>query len=138
MMRPLTVTGNGSTLMAAAEPAADVVMTLNDYGFTLSKPLTAGKHIIRVDNAGPQAHELILAKLAPNKTATDLVKWIDKMAGPPPGQPLGGVAGMHTGQHAYIMVDLTPGDYALLCEIPDAKDGKPHVAHGMVKQITVT
>ena len=36
-----------------------------------------------------------------------------------------------------VVVDLTPGEYALLCFVPDAGDGKPHVAHGMVRQVTV-
>ena len=27
--------------------------------------------------------------------------------------------------------------YALICFYPDAKDGKPHVMHGMLKEITV-
>ena len=37
----------------------------------------------------------------------------------------------------FITADFQPGRYALLCFIPDAKDGKPHFVHGMAKEITV-
>jgi len=33
--------------------------------------------------------------------------------------------------------DFAPGNYALVCFIPDSKDGKPHYAHGMTKQFNV-
>jgi hypothetical protein len=36
-----------------------------------------------------------------------------------------------------IEVNLEPGEYGLICFVPDAKDGKPHIAHGMVTQFTV-
>ena len=36
-----------------------------------------------------------------------------------------------------LTASFTPGDYTLLCFVPDAKDGKPHIAHGMVKNFTV-
>jgi hypothetical protein len=32
---------------------------------------------------------------------------------------------------------MTPGNYVMLCFLPDAKDGKPHLDHGMVKEFTV-
>jgi hypothetical protein len=135
MVRPLTVTA--STATSAPEPTADVTVTMSDYSYKFSTPLTAGKHVIRIDNAGPQFHELFLARLAPGKTAGDLATWVDKQVGPPPAEPLGGVAALPAGGHAYIPVDLTPGQYGIFCFEPDAKDGKPHVAHGMMQQITV-
>ena len=65
MARPLTVTaGAGAT---AAEPEADVVMKLVDYDFELSKPIPAGRHTIRIDNAGPQEHEVVIVKLDAGK-----------------------------------------------------------------------
>ena len=45
---------------------------------------------------------------------------------------------MHSGSHAFIELDLKPGSYGLLCFVPDAKDGKPHAAHGMMRVFTVT
>jgi len=135
MVRPLTVTASSGP--DAAAPTADIVMKLSDYTFTPSTPLTAGKHTIRIENAGPQSHELFLVRLAPGKKASDLPAWVAKMEGPPPAIPLGGVPAMSPNMVSYITVDLTPGDYALMCFIPDAKDGKPHFTHGMIQQFHV-
>lgn len=135
MMRPITVAP--ATGAAAAAPVPDVTVKLKDYAFETSKPLTAGKHIIRIENTGPQTHELVLVRLAPGKTVEQLASWVEKMDGPPPGEPLGGVAPIHPGGYGFITVDLTPGEYGFLCFVPDSKDGKPHVAHGMMQQFTV-
>jgi plastocyanin len=138
MVRPITVTpATASNASTTAAPVPDITIKLVDYGFESSKPLTAGKHLIRIENDAAQDHELVLVRLAPGKTVEELAKWIDKMDGPPPGEPLGGLAGIHPGGYGFITADLTPGDYGFLCFIPDAKDGKPHVMHGMVKQFRV-
>jgi hypothetical protein len=135
MVRPLTVTA--STDASAPAPTADIVMTLNDYSFTTSKPITAGKHTIRIENAGTQSHELLLARLAPGKKAQEVPVWAEKPVGPPPAEPIGGVPAIPKGTTAFITADFTPGDYAFVCFLPDAKDGKPHFTHGMVQQIHV-
>lgn len=135
MVRPLTVTA--STDAAAPAPTADIVMTLKDYSFTSSKPLTAGKHIIQIQNSGGQSHELVLARMAPGKKAADLAAWVEKQSGPPPAEPIGGVPAISKGASAYMTADLTPGDYALICFIPDAKDGKAHYTHGMMQDVHV-
>jgi uncharacterized cupredoxin-like copper-binding protein len=45
---------------------------------------------------------------------------------------------MVPGQPAYFTVNVTPGEYALICFLPDHKDGKEHHEHGMIEQITVS
>ena len=118
--------------------AADATIKLVDYDFELSAPLAAGKQTILVENDGPQAHELALLKLAPGKTVADFAAWdAGGMKGPPPAEPIGGVVALDTGTRATFTADLTPGDYGLLCYVPDAKDGRPHLAHGMIKTIKV-
>jgi len=62
--------------VAAPEPKADVTITLADYSFTSSTPLTAGTHTIRVENSGPQLHELTIERLAPGKTVADFQQWV--------------------------------------------------------------
>jgi uncharacterized cupredoxin-like copper-binding protein len=123
--------------VAASTPAADVDLTLDDYTFTLSTPLTAGRHIIRVTNQASQSHEVLIVKLAPGKTAQDVASWVEKQDGPPPGAPMGGTTALAKGVANYVMTDLTPGEYAFLCFIPDAADGKPHVMHGMMQQFSI-
>ncbi len=126
----------------AAEPAAQVVMTLREYDFDLSTPLTAGTHTIRIENTGAQAHEVLLVRLNEGATVQDMVSYVDQMeagtvAGPPPATPMGGVAGMAPGARNWITVTLTPGEYGLLCFVPDAADGKMHTHHGRARQFTI-
>jgi hypothetical protein len=112
-------------------------MTLVDYGFEFSQPLQAGKQTIRVKNAAEQGHEVVLIKLAPGKKAADVLAWMEKMEGPPPGAPIGGTTPMARGEENLITVDLAPGEYGLVCLVPDARTGKPHFVHGMVKDIVI-
>lgn len=135
MMRELTVTP--ATAAAAPAPNADASVTLADYKFTATSPLTSGHHVVRVTNAGPQPHEVVLVKLEPGKTGKDFAQWVNGMKGPPPGALLGGVAAMAPGDTVYFPADLTPGNYAFVCFVPDSKDGKPHVAHGMLQDFVV-
>jgi hypothetical protein len=135
MVRGLKVTAGTGT--AAPEPTSDAAVILTDYAFALQGSLNAGKHTIKVVNKGPQPHELELIRLAPGKTTKDLMAFLDKMDGPPPGNALGGVSGFLPGMTTYTTVDLTPGNYVLVCFFPDVKDGKAHVVHGMIKEFTI-
>jgi len=132
--RPARGAADAATVVV---PAPDVTMVLNDYNYALSRPLTAGKHVLRVRNEASQPHEVFIARLAPGKTVREALAWIEKMDGPPPLEPVGGTAGMGRGVSNDLILDLAPGEYGLFCFVPDAKDGRPHVAHGMVKQVTV-
>ncbi len=135
MMRPLTVIP--ATGARASAPTADVTVSMSDYAWQVSPALTAGKHMIKLENSATQAHEMVLLLLAPGKTSADFLQWFEKQEGPPPAKPMGGISGLAKGDVAYLPVDLPAGEYALLCFLPDVQDGKPHIAHGMVTQLTV-
>jgi hypothetical protein len=137
MMRPIVVAG-AAPAVAAAEPEADVTVTLSDYAFAFSQELTAGTHTIRVENAGPQLHEIAFERLPEGKTIQDFMAWeTGGQKGPPPTVPVGGVVGPDKGSHAFFTITLTPGKYLVLCYVPDENDQKPHVAHGMIQEITI-
>lgn len=137
MAKALTVTPNATA--NNTEPNADITVTLKDYQFEFSQPLTAGKHTLKFVTAPGQPHEFTFFQLMPGKKAEDITKFVEGgMKGPPPAMPLGGVAAMAPGQPSYYEVDLKPGDYAVVCFLEDAKDGKPHFVHGMIQQIKVT
>jgi hypothetical protein len=134
MARPLVVTQGSST---AAMPVADITVKLSDYAFEITGPLTAGRHVVRVEDAGPQMHELVFLKLEPGKTVQQAVAWLEKPEGPPPGSLINGASPMTAGVVNTTTVDLSAGEYGLVCFVSDSKDGKPHIVHGMIKQITV-
>jgi hypothetical protein len=135
MVKPLRVVP--ATAPSGPKPKADVTVSLLDYNFKLSSPIAPGKRTIRVHNTGPQHHEVQLVQLAPGVSLGEFMKWLEKMEGPPPGKALGGIAGIESGMSEYFSADFAPGNYALICFLPDAKDGKPHFVHGMAQQIEV-
>ena len=135
MIREITVVPVDAA--AGPGPAADARLVLQDYTFTLSPALAAGRRTVKVENGGPQLHEVEFVRLQPGKTAADVLAWFKSKAGPPPGEPFGGTAALQPGAVNLVTANFTRGDYALLCFVPDAGDGRRHVAHGMVAQIRV-
>lgn len=137
MVKAFVVTGPAPTV-AAAEPQADITVTMSDYAFAFSTPLTAGSHTLRVENAGPQLHEVSFERLHDGKTIQDYMAWNQGgQKGPPPSSPAGGVVGPDKGSHAFFSINLTPGKYLVVCYVPDEKDQKSHVEHGMIQEITI-
>src|SRR5919108_4477059 len=130
MVHGFTVTPASTNAMT---PTVDINLSLVDYAFNFDKPLTPGRHTIKVTNPAPQDHEIQLVRLAPGKSAADLQAWTKEMKGPPPGNAVGGTASMEPGTTNYFELDLTPGEYVAICFVPDHKDGKPHYVHGMIR-----
>jgi hypothetical protein len=121
----------------SSAPAPDLTISLVEYGFGPSRALSAGAHRILVRNDGRQSHELELARLLPGKKPADIPAWIEKMEGPPPAHFIGGVSALAAHQVNELSLTLTPGHYVMLCFLPDAKDGKPHIAHGMIRDFVI-
>ena len=136
MVAPLTVTEAAGA--PASLPESDRTLTLVDYAFSFDAPLTSGSQDIRVVNGATQAHEIALFRLVPGKTMEDVMTWGASYEGEPPMIPAGGVPAIRPGQEAVIHVELEPGDYVALCFLPDANDGVPHLAHGMVLPFTIS
>ena len=139
MVKEVAVVSRKGVVQAgkSVAPATDVTMTLDDYDFRLSSPITSATKSIRMVNVAAQTHEAVIVKLNPGVTAQAFLEAVEKPQGPPPGALIGGITGIAKGRTVDIPTNFTPGDYALICFVPDAKDGKPHLAHGMVKQFSV-
>ena len=57
MAHSFVVRANGATAASRTAPESGVIR-LVDYRFSLSAPLTAGRHMIRVENMGAEPHEV--------------------------------------------------------------------------------
>jgi uncharacterized cupredoxin-like copper-binding protein len=136
MIRPLSVTPSDRQV---SESPADLTMNLTNYDFKLSGPVTAGTRVIRVANTADQLHEVVVVRLEPGKTMKDMFGWeMSGRKGPAPGQYVGGMAPLAPGDTGDFSLAFEPGSYALICFVPDAKDGKLHAMHGMLKTLTVS
>ncbi len=124
---------------SASEPQADLTVNLKDFTFDMPDSLPAGKITIRVTNDGPEPHEFNILRLAEGKTVSDVMAFLSGEAGgPPPFAPVGGANGIAQGVTEYAELDLAPGTYVAICNIPSPKaEGHPHFTLGMIKQFTV-
>ncbi len=123
---------------AAPAPVAPnmVHVTATEYAFQAPLTLPSGVTTFHLMNEGKEVHHLVLLKIP----LADFQKaeWLEKPQGHPPGALINGALPMIAGVANTTTVDLTAGDYGLICFVPDSKDGKPPTVHGMVKQITVS
>lgn len=133
-----------------AAPEATMAIRLLDFSFAFEAPPSAGRHTVRVENAGREPHDLVLLKLAPGKTVEDVAIWLNPERarrsdaggdeGPPSleslGSLLGGIAAIGHGMEAFFEANLTPGEYVLVC-MATAPDGQSHIEHGMIQQFRV-
>lgn len=138
-----TVTGPASDAELPAQPAT---LTATDdgqdeYGFEFDG-LKAGTNKVRFENAGKELHHAIIFPINKGKTLEDVTAAFAS-EGPPKGPPpvdfensLG--TQVIDGDIAQnIELDFKPGKYAVVCFIQDRKGGKPHVAQGMIEELTI-
>jgi hypothetical protein len=119
-------------------PASDLTITLSDYTFTFSRPLTRGHHVIAVKNAASQPHMLVIHREEPGQGLKEFLAWAEDPHGAPqPGEGWGGVTTIAPGSTVVFDEDYLPGHYFLICFTPDARDGKAHFLHGMQEEIEI-
>lgn len=119
--------------------SADVLIVAEDYRFSGPDRIAGGWHIIQLRNRGRDTHHVQFLKLSAGKTAND---FNDALAADSTQLPswvvrYGGVNSVMPGEEATVMLELDPGEYVLICGIPD-QQGRPHVVRGMAKALTVT
>ena len=115
-----------------------VVFVARDYGFSGPERIPGGLTTVRIVNEGRDLHHIQFLRLLEGKSAADfraaiaadpsrLPSWVQYAGGPNAHLP---------GSQASATVNLTEGNYVLMCWIPD-KNGVPHVALGMQKALFV-
>ena len=73
-----------------------------------------------------------------SKTLKDLLAFAKSYKGKLPATGMAGVAGILPGAHAFLNVDTTPGDYVLMCVVPDSRNGQPHFMRGISKEFKIS
>ncbi len=117
----------------------DATYTAKDYTFTGPDEIPAGWITTKLVNGGDDLHQMQFLKLPEGRNVQDfaaevtgnykrLPHWVHRQGGPNSVIP---------GAAAAATVHLDPGNYVLICGIPDRR-GVPHVALGMLKAVRVT
>jgi len=127
MVMDLTVTAEQNQ---AAEPEPTATLAIHNSGYELvSGDLRTGANTIRVDFVEQQAlpsfvgNDLHLMRVDNADSIARADAWMDwrtkdGLEDPAPVTFLGGINDLPAGKHAYFTVDLEPGDYAFIAEMP--------------------
>jgi hypothetical protein len=127
MLLDLTVTNQNSN---APEPQANATLAIRNSGFELvSGELNTGTNTIRVDFIEQQAlpsfvgNDVHLMRVDGEDSIAKADAWLDwrtpdGLEDPSPVTFLGGINDITAGAHGYFTVDLEPGDYAFIAEMP--------------------
>lgn len=146
MLEQLTVTGE---MNEAEEPQASKTVTISsENGIEFAGSFGTGEQIVEVHFADQTSYSHLLGhnvQLVKLEDAEDdsllqsLGDWMNWMtpfgltANAPTGAKfVGGVMEMTEGQSGYMHLDLEPGDYAWIAEVPDPAD------KGMLKTFTIS
>lgn len=129
----------------AATPVArptiepDLTVRLVDFGYVFPSEIKPGPQVWEVVNDGPQPHEMLLMRVVDGVTVEQALASLaeETPTGPPLAIPVGGVQGLQAGLSNYLDLDLAPGNYIVVCHIPDPATGQPHLALGMISVFTV-
>ncbi len=131
---------NGKADDSAELPTAAATIEAYEYGFRVSG-LTTGKNTIEFSNTGKEPHHVIAVPYRPGATLAKVRKAFRTEGDAEP--PLDFKNTSYTARIAGGTKQITelaldkPGKYALLCFVSDRKGGPPHVAQGMIAEITV-
>lgn len=127
MMLDLTVTEEQT---AAPEPVANMTLAVRNSGFQIADgALKPGRNTIRVDFLEQQAlpsfvgNDVHLMRVDGEDSIGLADAWLDwrtkdGLEDPSPVIFLGGINDMPAGSHGYMTVDLEPGNYAFIAEVP--------------------
>ena len=77
-----------------------------------------------------------VARLDEGSTVDDVARALER-GDQPPSTPIGGMQGLLPGASQRLQLDLDPGRYVVICEVP-SPDGTPHHAKGMIEEVTIT
>ncbi len=140
MVMPLTVTNENN---GASEPDYDATLTIKNSGYEMDEgALQPGHNTIRVEYAEQQAlptfvgNDVHLMRVDNPESIALADAWMDwstrdGLQSPSPVTFLGGVEDLPAGSYGYFSVDLAPGNYAFIGEMPAP------LAAGFVLPVTV-
>ena len=135
---PVEVKGSGSPDLAA--PPAEVEVKMAEFAYVMPHQVKAGSHIWSFENTGKEMHTFDIIKLHEGKTLDDLMALAraEELPDEMPFDFIGGWGGMSAGERAWAPLDLLPGEYMVICGIPDPASGKRHMELGMIHHLIVT
>jgi hypothetical protein len=124
---------------APLEDYPEVVITATEYRFDLPTSIPAGLTRVNLKNEGAEGHDAMFMRVNDGATLAQLQAALTTPDFGPifaASTSFGGPE-VDAGLQATTIVDLAPGQYMVICVIPD-DDGMPHYLMGMQAPLEVT
>lgn len=128
---------DGAETATGDRPEVLGTIEMGPEGYRIPSPLESGWY--RVENTdegtgGEGLHELSLLRLERPLDADEVDRFVGDLAAnvvPDVGlEALGGLGAISPGFEAFLLADLTPGDYLAVDFMPDPGDPRPHMLDG--------
>jgi hypothetical protein len=131
-------------------PAATAQVDVGDGTLTSTSVALPTSGTLQIRNTGTRTHLVGMAKLAPGKTAADVVSYVDNILGDPndpnapaPEDPFDsaefGAAATYQdpGTREWLRYDVTPGNYVVFCYQVEMADFSFHLVDQEIVGVTV-
>jgi hypothetical protein len=138
--QPSTATVVERAPVKAAQPDQVLKFTAEEYSFKGPKTAPAGLTELQLTNTGMEDHQLGLFRLKGGVDPATVLGAVGKDgldAAMRFGEFVAGPNGTAPSTSTAVVAELEPGQYIVLCGIPDAQ-GVPHAMKGMLTDLTVT
>ena len=122
-------------------PEVDASIEMADYEF-VTDGLEAGTNRFLLENTGEELHHTLIVPIKGDATFAEVQEYMTSEEGddgPPPVdfEQLQGTTVLDAGREQIDELELEAGRYALVCFLTDRAGGPPHVAKGMVSELTI-
>ena len=136
MISTFTVTGSSANALGQTLHTDGTVM-LKSFSFDIPATILSGSLTWKVMNIGQEPYEMNVVKLAPGKTAKDVITFYTHPVGPPPFLNLGGMSSISPGVSGWVKLQMVAGNYVVFSQVLDKATGKPQFLLGMISTFTV-
>jgi hypothetical protein len=115
-----------------------VTVRANEFAFIAPASIAAGTTTFRLVNEGKEVHQISILLLAKGKTVADYAAAMKAGKPAPWATGVGGPNAAGPGQTIDATLTLGAGSYVMVCWVPSPGGQVPHLAKGMIKELTVT
>lgn len=125
-------------------PEADIQAELINFALILPDEIQAGPQTWHIKNIGEQWHEMHILKAHENVAAQEIIDYLSQgpvPSGPAPFESVAFVAPLDPEEEVWTTFDLEPGEYTVLCALPDitvTDEEHAHAEKGMIRKLIVT
>lgn len=122
-------------------PDVDASIEMADYNF-VTEGLTAGTNRFLLTNTGDELHHTLILPVTEGAEFSQVREFMTsegESSGPPPVdfERLKGTSVLDGGRAQIQELELAAGRYAFVCFLTDRAGGPPHVAKGMLREVTI-